>query len=97
MVRVGSRVVIGRMTTKACGGCIIVIAIVTGITIIGNSSMSPIQRPIAIVNRKGRRLPVRRRGMAHGTICRDVQRHVVGIGALVIIRTMAAVTGVGGI
>ena len=51
--------------------------------------MRPVQHIIIVVDREGRWRPTGGGGVAHRAICRQVQRHVVGIRGLIEIRRMA--------
>ena len=57
--------------------------------------MRPIECIIIVVDRERRRFPARCRRMAHGTIRRDIQCYVIGIGACVEIGRMTARTCIG--
>lgn len=92
VVGVGGRVIICGMATKTGIGCVIIIAVVAGRTVIGNDGMRTIQSIIIIVNSKGCRLPARLCRMTTGTIGWQIQRNVVGIGRLIKIGRMAGRT-----
>ena len=64
VVRIGGRVVVGRVTTRAGVWRSIVIAVVAARAIIGNARMCAVQRIIIIVCWETRRFPARRGGMA---------------------------------
>ncbi len=78
MVGIGSSYIVGIVASVTGIRCIVVSRTVTRSTIIGDSSVSPIQWVILIVNREGSRCPTRCGGVTHGTIGRDVECHVVG-------------------
>ena len=88
-------VILALVATEAGRGRIVVIAVVAGVAIVCDGGMGPDQLVIVIVNGECGRHPVGGRGMAHRTIGRYPQCLVVGIGALCIIRRMAALAGVG--
>ena len=69
VVRVRRCVVFRSVTAKTSSRRIVVIAVVTGRTIIGNHRMRTVQLVIIIVNREGRRVPAGRCRMTHRTIC----------------------------
>ena len=85
MVRIGSRYISCIVTAIARIRCIIVIPVMTGRTIIGNTRMRSIEGVIIIVNGECGGLPTRTGGMTSGAIGRNTQRYVVGIQALVVI------------
>ncbi len=89
------RLIIVRLVAAHTGiRRVIVIPVVAGHTIIGNRRMRPVEHPIIIVDRKGRRHPVGFRRMAALTIGRNTQRRVVGIDTRIVIGLMAAHTGI---
>lgn len=92
MVRVGRRIVIGRMTTRTGVGRIIVISVMTSGTIVGNRRVGPVQHIILVVDREARWCPARVRRVAHGAIRWEIQRRVVRIAAGIVIRGMAGGT-----
>ncbi len=71
-------------------GRIVVIPVVTNGTIVCNRRMCTVQRIIIVVNRESSRRPPRSGRMAHGTIRRDIQIQVFGIGGLVKIRRVTS-------
>ncbi len=73
---------------------IVVIAVMAGRTIIGNRRMSAKQLIIIIVDREGRRVPIRVGRVAHITVRRYAQSDVVRVRRAVEIRCMAARTSV---
>ncbi len=89
MVRARCLGIISRVATVAGIGRIVVVAVVAGSAVVGNSRVRPVQSIIVVVNRERSGFPARFGGMAHGTIRRDVQRHVVGVRRLVEICGMA--------
>ncbi len=80
------------MTTYAGIRCIIVVAIVTGSTVVCYSSMSPFQYIEVIMTREGRRTPVRVRRMTGRTVRRQAQAIVIRIRRLVEVCRMAGGT-----
>ena len=95
MVRVGGCIVIGSVAAVAGVGCIVVIAIVAHCTAVGNGSVCPVECIIIIVNREGGRFPVRSRCVAHGTIGRQIQGHMVWVGTRVVIGRVATCASIG--
>ncbi len=73
------RVVIGGMTAKTGVRGIVVIPVVAGSTLIRDQGVRTIQRIIIVVNGEGGWRPARSRGMAHGTVRRNVQGYVIWI------------------
>ena len=92
VVRIGGRIVIGRMTPCTGIGRVVVIPVVTGSTIVGNLRMRSVQGVIIVVDRKTRRRPARVGGMAHRTICWQVQTGVAGVNTGVVIGRVAGYT-----
>ena len=88
MIGIGGLVVIVDMTAGTGIRGVIVVAFMAGGAGIGNSGMRAFQGVIIVVNGKGGRLPGIS-GMTGGAVCWNSQRHVVGVGTLVIIRRMA--------
>ena len=88
MVRVGALIVVRCMTAGAGIRRIVIIAIVAGITIIGDSRMSTRQRIIIVMYVKSCRSPARSRCMAARAIRRYTQRYVVGVRTLIIVNCM---------
>lgn len=56
-------VVIIQVASDTCAWGIIVISVMAGRTLIGNQGMGPVECIIIVVNIKGRRVPVRGRGV----------------------------------
>ena len=79
------------MTTRTGVGCGVVIAVVTGRTIIGNGSVSPVQCIEIIVNAESRRCPGCRT-VTGSTICWQIQHQVSRIGRTDIVRVVACST-----
>ena len=86
--------IICRMAAEAGVRGIVVIAVVAGGTVVGNGCVRTIKRIIVVVDGESRRHPIRRGGMTRSAIRREIQRQVVRIGALVVIRRMATCTGI---
>ena len=95
MVGVHSSIVIGQVTSHAGIGCVVIVAMVTSSTIVGNVGMRTDQGIIIVVNREGSGFPARRRGMAHGTISRNVQQRMFRIEAGIVICLVTGYTGSG--
>ena len=93
MFRVGCLVKIGGMAARASIGGIVVIAVVTGITIIRNGCMRTRQRIHRIVV-KHRRYPGRF-GVASCAIGWELPCYVVGIGGRIKIGSMATIARIG--
>lgn len=94
VVRVVRTVIIIFMAAKTSVRCIVIIAIVASRTVILDNSMSPIQLVVIIMNWEGRWHPVWVSRMAHRTIHRYGQSHVVWIGSRIIIRLVAALASI---
>ena len=94
VVGVGSLVVIANMTAHTGIRSVIVIPVMASGAVIGYDSMRAVQGVIIVVDRKGGRRPTGVCGMATRAIRRNGQGHVVRVGALVVIRRMAACAGV---
>ena len=94
VVRTSCLVIIGGMTARTGIWCIGIITVMTTFAIIGDSRMRAVQSIVIIVNRETCRFPTCRSGMANGTIGRDIQGYVVGIGRCVEVCGMAAVAGI---
>lgn len=94
MVRIGGLGIICRVASVTSIRCAIVITIVASCAIIGNDGVRPVQHIIIIVNRERGWLPIWRCGMAHRTIRRQVERHVIGVSRLVEIGCMATAAGI---
>ena len=97
VVGVASIVVVCQVAAYTGVGRIVVIAVVTGSTIIGNGRMRAIERIVVVVVGKRCRRPAGLGGVATGTVIAKAQGYVVGVAGLVEVRCMAARTGVGGI
>ena len=99
VVRVGCRIVIAHVAAVAGVRRGVVVAVVAGCTVIGDSRMCPVQRIIVVVNRERSRRPAGCGRVTHDTIRRKIQRHVVRVGRLVEIwcvtsRTLRGRTGI---
>ena len=95
MVRVGSGIVVSQVAANTGVGCIVVIAVVTGSTVVGNSRVRPVERIVIVVIGKRSRRPARLGRMATGAVIAKAQRYVVGIARLIEISAMAANTSIG--
>ena len=95
MVRICGAVEICTVAPEACIGCIVVVAVVTGSTVIGYSGMSSRYDIIIVVVGKGGRTPPRCRGMARIAICRQTKRRVVWIDGLIKILDVTRRTVIG--
>ena len=93
----GCLAVIHVVTAVASIGGVVVIAVVTGRAIARDRCVGPVQRIVVVVDRESGGFPAWRGGVAHGAIRGDVERHVVRVGALVVIRVVTAVAGVRGV
>lgn len=87
-------IIIGLVTTDAGVGCIVVVSIVTGCTVIGYVGMCSNQRIIVVVNRERGRHPVRIRSVTHVTVSRNIQRQVVRIDTLIVIGLVTGYTSI---
>jgi hypothetical protein len=97
VIGVGRLVVIVLVAPIAGIRCVVVIPVVAGCTIVGDAGMRPNQSEEIIVVSEGSRHPVWLRGVACGTVRREAQCRVVGIGRLVEIVMMTPDTGIRGI
>ena len=95
MVRVGSGIVVSQVAANTGVGCIVVIAVVTGSTVVGNSRVRPVERIVIVVIGKRSRRPARLGRMATGAVIAKAQRYVIGVAGLIEIRRVAARTGIG--
>ena len=93
MVGVHSSIVICLVTANAGIRCVVVIPVVAGGTIC--IDVRPVQHIIVVVDRECSRFPTRRRGMAHGTISRNVQQRMFRIEAGIVICLVTGYTGSG--
>jgi len=90
------RLVVFRLVAADAGiWGIIIVSVVTGIAIVGNGSVGPVQG-IKTVVVEGRRYPGRF-AVAAGAVCGQLLRGVVGVGRLVVFADMAAHTGIRGV
>ena len=83
------------MTPKTGIWCVVVVSVVAGGTVVGNSRVCAVEWIKIVVDGKGCRRPIRRGGVAACAIRRQIQRHVVWVGTLVVIRRMAPRAGIG--
>ena len=97
MVGICGCVIVCQVTAYTGVGRIVVIAVMTGSTVIGNGRMRAIERIVIVVVGKRCRCPAGLGGVATGTVIAKAQGYVVGVAGLVEVRCMAARTGVGGI
>ena len=97
MVRIRCLVKIGQVAAHASAGRIVVIAVVTGSTVIGDSRMRPVEGVIVVVVGKSCRRPAWLSRMAAGTVIAEAQRYVIGVTGLIEIGSVTTSTGVGGI
>jgi len=95
VIRIGCIVVIIRVTPGTRIRCIVVIAVVTGRAIVGNGRVRSDQLIEVIVYREGGGCPSRIGCVACFTGCGQVQRQVIRIYTLVVVRCMTSRTGVG--
>ena len=94
VVRVIGRIVIGSMASETSRRRVVVISI--GVALIATGAcVCAGERPVRIVYRKRSRRPVGCGGVAGRTVVGQVQRHVVGITAGVVIRLVATIAGIG--
>ena len=94
VVGIGGLVVIGGVAARAGIRCIVVVAVVAGRAVVGHCCVRTVQRMVIVVDGKGGRHPVHI-GVASRTVSRDAERVVIGVGRLVVIRCVAARTGIG--
>ena len=93
MVGVGRLIIVADMTAGTGIWRAVVIAVVAGGAIIGNSGMRAVQGIIIVVNSKACRLPTGR-SMAGCAVRRNSECGMAGVGALVIVRRMTACAGI---
>ena len=92
VIGVGRRIEIAQVATNAGVWGIGIVAIVTGVAVVGNRNVRPVERVERIVV-KGRRRP----GAFRVAICasrRELRCKVVRIGSSIVVRLMAACTGI---
>lgn len=85
VVRIDGVVVLFCMAPEAGVGCVEIITIVTGSTIIGDQGVCLNQRVVIVMIRECRRIPVGVRCMTRGTIHRQVQRLMIRIDRALVI------------
>ncbi len=92
MIGIAGLVIVCLVTTGTGGGCIEIISIMAGRTIVGDQSVGSVQWiEIVVIGKKGR-VPVGIRGVAGGTIHGEAQVDMVGIDRLVEIVRMTGGT-----
>ena len=89
VIWIGGGVIVILVTTHTGIRCIVVVAVVTGCTVVGNARVCSQQRVVVVVYGECRRHPVRICGVAHIAVSRNIQRQVVGIDTLVVIGLVA--------
>ena len=94
VVRVGRRVEIVGVAAETGARRIRVIPVVASCAIIGNRSVSAVQRVKIIVQRESSRRPIGQGRVAHRTIVRQVQRDVIWIHTALKIRRVATAADV---
>lgn len=97
MVWVGRRIVIRLMAAHTGVWCIVVVALMAGSAIVRNGRVCPRQGIVVIVNGEGSRCPSRIGCVAGRTIVRNGQRHMVGVGTLVVMHLVTSDTSGGNI
>ena len=95
VVWIGGGGIIGCVATVASVRCVVVIAVVASSTVAGNGRMCPVKRIEIVVYRECSGLPTRGSGVAGGTVSRQAQCAVVGVGAGIVIRCVAPRAGIG--
>lgn len=95
VIRIGCGIEIVSMAARASVGRVVVIAVVTGSTVVGNSCMRASQLIEVVVNGEGSRRPSRIGGVARLTTCGKVQRYVTRIDTLGVVVSVTTCTGVG--
>ena len=88
MVRIGRLVIVGRVAAGTGIRGVVVVAVVTSGTLVGNGCVRPIQLVIIVVDGECSRLPAGS-GVATCTIRRYSECGMARIGALIVIRRMA--------
>lgn len=82
-----------RQVTPCTGiGCIDVIAVVAGCTIVAYGCVGTVEGIVVIVNRERCRTPPGCRGVAHNTVIRQLQCLVIGIDRLIKVRAVTTNT-----
>lgn len=97
MIWVGRRIVIRLMAAYTGVWRIVVVALMAGSAIVRNGRVCPRQGIIVIVNGEGSRCPSRIGCMAGCTIGGNGQRHMVGVGTLVVVHLMTSDTSGGNV
>ena len=97
VIRVGCIVVIIRVTPRTCVRCVVVVTVMTGCTVVGNSCVRANQLVEVVVYRERGRCPSRIGSVAGFTSRWQVQRQVIRVDTLVVVRCMTSRTGVGGV
>ena len=97
VIRICCPIIINLVTTHTGIGCIIVIPVVAGDTIVGNRGMCPDQWVVIIVDREAGRFPAWSRGVTHRTIRWNHERNMVGIQTRIVIWRVTARAGIGGV
>ena len=82
MVGTGRCAVVCIVAAVAGIGCVGVVSVVTGSTVVGNGCVGSVQGVIIAVNRESCGFPARRCGVAHRAIRREIECYVVGVGSL---------------
>ena len=95
VVRIGRSRKICRVAAIAGVRRIVVVAVVAGRTVAGNRGVRTLQHIIVVVNRECSRIPTRIGGVASGTIGRQTQRAVIGVGAGIVICCVTTCAGIG--
>ena len=95
VVRVAGLVVVRGMAPVTGVRRVVVIPVVAGRAVVGYGRVRSIEWPEVVVDGEGGRHPVRVGRMAQGTVCRESERLMVGIGAGIIVRGMATGAGIG--
>lgn len=97
VIRISSLCKIIIVTTIACVRGIVVVTIMAGSTVVGNGRMRSEQLVIVIVYGECGRCPSRIGSVAGFTSRWQVQRQVIRVDTLVVVRCMTSRTGVGGV
>ena len=94
MVRIARAVVIRLVAAHTSVRSVVIVSVVAGSAIVGNSCVCPVQSIIIVVNRERSRLPTGGGRVAHGAIRRDIQRNVIGVGCPIEIRSVTTRAGI---
>ena len=96
VIWIGGGVIVILVTSHTGIRCIVVVAVVTGCTVVGNGCVRSDQLVEVVVYRECGRCPSRIGSVAGFTSRWQVKRRVIRVDTLVVVGSMASCTGVGG-